>query len=171
MEFTAQEIAEIRKKLSFIVDHWAVNLVNHILKQARDAGVSSVYMNTMQSLQAGVQNEEKLDYFYDTLPRILGFRKEKVEPKDVGKNVSGGEMWVMHFSPLSANSDLNNIIKIAQKTLSLDQIPKRYQGAVLSIIGKKPLYTMDQLQSVLDILAKRKPKGAISKFYYDWSKS
>jgi len=96
--FTNEEISEIQKKLSFVVENWAKNLINHILKNARDASVDVVYMNTVASSSGNIQNDSKLEYFYENLPRSMGFNLENVDEKTVGKQVNGDKMWAMHFS-------------------------------------------------------------------------
>lgn len=165
MEFTREEISKIEKSLGFIVFDWAKHLVNHILSQARDKGVDTVYINTPETLDAGAITEGKVDYFYEKLPPLLGFKKEKADLRGTGKET----LWAFHLNPKTSSSNLRKLAK----QFTLEEFPQRYQGAFLGIIGKKPYYTDEDVNRVLDILQKKqelKPKS-VPKFYYDWESS
>ena len=169
--FSPEEISIIDKNLGFLVFDWAKNLINHILTMARDKGVEVVYMNTPESLSvnAPVSNEDKAEYFYDKLPSLLGFQKESI-------NLRGRqeELWSYKFSEENVSaSTIQYFLRTAQiGQVSLEQIPRKYQGAFLGIIGKKQGYTREEVNKVLTILkekGKGKDKGkAGGRFYYDW---
>ena len=163
IKFTREEISIIEKNLGFIVFDWAKHLVNHILSQARNKGVKTVYINTPESLDAGSITEGKTDYFYERLPQLMGFQKEKV-------NLRGSKevLWAYHFERKEALSNLLGLFKIA-KQYALQELPPTYQGAFIGIIGKKPYYDENDVQKVLSVLEKKKKKEkAMSKYYYDW---
>ena len=56
----------------------------------------------------------------------------------------------------------------------MDSIPEALQGAFIGILGKKPYYTQEEANKVLDILdkrrgrAKEKSSKSMAKYYYDW---
>ena len=168
MEFSREEVSHIEKNLGFIVFDWAKHLISNVLDQARKRGVSKVYMNTPQTIDSGNTSSDKLTYFYEKLPPIMGFNKEKVNLR--GRDE---ELWAFDLNPKAqevAASFLRSFIKTATKTFTLEQIPKKYQGAMLGIIGKKPEYTLEEAQKVLSIIEKKEGKRekAIPKYFYDW---
>lgn len=164
IKFTKEEAAYIDKKLGSIIFDWAKSLVNHILVQARDKGVEVVYMNTPETLDAGAITEGKTSYFYDRLPPLLGFQREQANLRGRGKET----LWAYRFKEIESCIK-NAIIKIA-KTFALQEMPKKYQGAFIGLLGRKEFYTDAEVKQVLDVIEKRekKPKST-SKYYYDWS--
>ena len=163
IQFTRDEISIIEKNLGFIVFDWAKHLVTHVLGQARSAGVQTVYMNTINTLDAGAITEGKVDYFYERLPPLLGFRKEEANLRGRGNET----LWTYHLGELHA-ANLSYLFKMAKK-IALESLPPKYQGAFIGMLGKKPFYTSEEVQQVLSILEKKqkKPKS-FSKFLYDW---
>jgi len=144
--FTPAEISEIDKKLSFIVFDWAKHLVIHILNSAKNSGVQTVYMNTSKTLH-GSNTELKVDFFYEKLPQLLGFQKKRAKLR--------GKYETFWAYDLATNAKLiKNIVKLAQQSFELSDIPSRYQGAIISIIGRKQNYTIDEIQKVYEIVNK-----------------
>jgi len=163
--FTPEEVSVIDKNLGFIVFDWAKHLVSHIVSQARKNGAKSVYINSSETLNSGA-TEGKVQFFYEKFPPTLGFKEEMVDLRGKGKE----RLWAMHFAQITSNES-NFLVKIAQRTFTLEEIPSKYQGAVLSIVGKKPSYSLEDIRKIINIVEKRKPKGkSIPKYYYDWSK-
>lgn len=121
IEFTNEEISIIEKNLGFIVFDWAKHLISHIITQARNAGVKTVYMNTIDTLDAGAITEGKVDYFYERLPGLLGFKKEKANLRGKGAE----KLWAYHLDVINA-SFANVLFKMA-KGFKLEELPKRYQ--------------------------------------------
>jgi len=166
--FTPEEISVIDKNFGFIVFEWAKDLINHILTMARENGAEVVYMNTPKSLSvnAPVSNDMKAEYFYDKLPPMLGFKKEQVNLRRKGNE----ELWAYRFNETAAEMK-KFLVKIAEKQFALEQLPRKYQGAFLGLIGRKPYYTQEDISSVLETLKQKQDKGQgkiVSKFYYDW---
>lgn len=167
-EFTPEEISVIDKNLGFIVFDWAKHLINHILSQARKKGISVVYMNSSDTLYGGV-NESKLQYFYERLPQQLGFKEENIALRGKGKE----RLWAYYFETIetSGYNSSDFFLKLAQ-SVPIDKIPSKYQGAFISIIGRKPSYTNDEIQKVISIVDKeagrQRGKKSLSKYYYDW---
>jgi len=164
--FTKEEISVIDKNLNFIVFDWAKHLVSHIINQAQNQGVSKVYINTPQTLDSG-STEGKTEYFYSKLPPQLGFHIEDVNLRGKGEE----KLWAYDLNATMKNA-ISKFIKTitAAKTFTLQDIPPKYQGAVINIIGKKPLYDENDLKKVLDIITKKQPSGkSLAKFYYDWN--
>jgi len=166
--FTEEEISVIDKNFGFIVFDWAKNLINHVLTIARENGAEVVYMNTPESLSvnAPVSNDMKSDYFYNKLPPMMGFKKEQANLRGKGNE----ELWGYRFNEITAEIR-NFLVKIAEKQFTLEQLPRKYQGAFLGLIGRKPYYTQEDISNVLETLKQKqgKSKGKIgSKFYYDW---
>lgn len=165
MEFTREEISKIEKNLNFIVFDWAKHLINHIITQARNKGVNVVYLNTSETLEAGGVTDPKVKYFYEKLPPLLGFKLEKVNLRGRGEEL----LWAYHLDQSGIQASLlNSLLKFA-KSYPLEELPRKYQGAFIGIIGRKPYYDENDVQKVLSILEKKnkKPKST-SKFYYDW---
>jgi len=163
IKFTREEISIIEKNLGFIVFDWAKHLINHILSQARNKGVKTVYMNTPESLDAGAITEGKTDYFYERLPQLMGFQKEAVNVRR-SKEI----LWTYHFERKEALSNLLGLLKTA-KQYTLQELPPNKQGAFIGILGRKPYYDENDIQKVLSILKKKQKKAkAMSKYYYDW---
>ena len=163
-KFTNEEVSIIEKNLGFIVFDWAKHLISHILAQARNQGVKTVYLNTPETLDAGSITEGKTDYFYERLPAALGFKKEKANLRGNGDET----LWAYHLDTTTALSNIIGLFKTA-KQYALVDLPQTYQGAFIKIIGKKPYYDENDVQRVLSILKKKekKPKS-VSKYYYDW---
>ena len=170
IEFTREEISVIEKNLGFIVFDWAKHLINHIISQARNKGIKTVYMNTMETLNAGALNDVKMEYFYKKLPPLLGFKKEEVKLRNNIIEI----MWAYHLDKgIQASIRVRNLLFKIAKQFTLEEIPSTYQGAFIGIIGKKPFYNEMEVRKVLNILEKRKgaaPKSpkSMAKFYYDW---
>jgi len=157
--FTPEEISHIDKNMGHIVFDWAKHLIQHILSIAMKQGVHTVYMNTSQTISSGATQEMKLDYFYERLPPLLGFKLQEVKLR--GKKES---LWAYDLNKKLATSILH-LFKTAD--ISLQDIPKKYQGAFIGIIGRKPFYTNEEIKQIIDIVEKRQKKS-IPKFYYDW---
>jgi len=169
-KFTEEEVAYIDKKLGPVIFDWAKTLIMHVVGQARNAGVSVVYMNTPETLDAGSITEGKTVYFYEKIPPQLGFRKEEVNLRGRGKET----LWTYHLDTLDAldavSVSLKNVLIRLAKQFTLQEIPSKYQGAFIGILGRKSFYTDEEIKRVLEILDKKKPKPkATSKFYYDWA--
>lgn len=165
IKFTQEEVSIIEKNLNFMVFDWAKHLVSHILTQARNQGVKTVYMNTPKTLDAGSITEGKTSYFYERLPALLGFKKEKATLRGKGSE----KLWAYHLDTVQAISTIIGLIKTA-KQFKLEELPSTYQGAFINIIGRKPLYDENDVQKVLEILKKKQKKPKVSsKFYYDWT--
>lgn len=164
IEFTQEEISRIEKSLGFIVFDWAKHLINHIITQARNNGVSKLYMNTTKTLDAGAITDPKMEYFYSKLPPILGFHKTQADLRGSGNE----ELWVYDIDRMTASS-LNTLIRLA-KRVTLEELPKTYQGAFIGILGRKEYYTSDDIKRVLEIIEKKKKSGnkSMSRFFYDW---
>ena len=175
ISFSKDEIKHIDKKLSPVIFNWADTLIMHILSQARNNGVGTVYMNTSSTLDAGSINEGKKKYFYETLPPRLGFKKESVNLRDQGDET----LWAYHLDVLTSSISpiIDSLIRLSSKEFSLEELPKKYQGAFLGIIGRKPSYSEDDIRKVLSILegksGEKKPYDKASKvrsrFFYDWN--
>lgn len=162
--FTPEEISQIDKKLPFIVFDWAKNLIFHILNKAQNNNVEVVYMNTSKTLY-GSNTETKVEYFYEKLPKQLGFKKETVKLRQKTEI-----FWAYHFNTTASN--LLNLVKIATKTFTIEEIPQKYQGAILQIIGRKSAYTIEDIKNAYNIISqKSKPKKSVARFFYDWSKT
>jgi phosphoribosyl-AMP cyclohydrolase len=161
--FTPDEISKIDKKLPFIVFDWAKNLIMHVLQKAQEHNVNVVYMNTKNTLH-GSNTEEKVEYFYEKLPEMLGFKKEKIKLRNRPEI-----FWAYHFG-ISA-SNILHFIRLAQKQFALAEIPPKYQGAILAIVGRKSFYTLDEMRKVYEIVSKKNKPKHIPRFYYDWSRT
>ena len=163
VEFNKEEISRIEKSLGFIIFDWAKHLINHIITQARNSGVSTVYMNTTKTLNAGAITDPKMEYFYSKLPPILGFYKTKANLRDRGNE----DLWAYSIDRMTA-SGLNTFIRLA-KNITLEELPKTYQGAFIGILGKKEYYTSEDIKRVLEIIEKKKSGNkSKSRFFYDW---
>ena len=168
-KFTPEEISVIDKNFGFMVFDWAKNLITHILTMARENGAKVVYMNTPTSLavNAPVSNDMKAIYFYEKLPPMLGFKKEKVNLRGKGQE----ELWAYKFANDFSTAGIRKaFIKLADRQFTIEQLPSKYQGAFLGILGRRPFYTQEDINRVLEILkTKQGNKGKSgSKFYYDW---
>jgi hypothetical protein len=165
--FNEKEISIIDKNLGFIVMDWAKHLVNHILSQARQKGVESIYMNSPETLDSGA-NEGKVDYFYTKLPQQLGFKPVVVNLRGKGNE----NMWVYKFDNWMNTASSGGILRLAS-LVPMDKIPRKYQGAFIKMIWRKDAYTNEEISHVLSILEKsakqpKQPKQSLAKFYYDW---
>ena len=167
VSFTSEEISVIDKNLGYIVFDWAKHLINHILSQARNNNVEIVYMNTSETLNSGDTQDQKVNYFYTKLPPMMGFEIEKANLRGNGKE----NLWAYHLNTVISES-LISLIKCAGKNIPLEKLPQKYQGAFLSLIGKKPFYTQEDINSVLSVLEQKqkKQKKSTPKYYYDWNK-
>jgi len=165
--FTPQEISVIDKKLGFMVFDWFKYLIYHIISMARNKGIDVLYINSSETLDAGSINEGKSQFFYEKVPPALGFKQENVNLRGKGTE----RLWAYHLDSKGTKASCDHFIKLAEKTFTIEQIPAKYQGAVIGIIGRKPLYTPADLQKVLAVLEKKdkKPK-AVSKYFYDWNR-
>ena len=166
VEFTKEEAAHIDKKMNDIIFDWAKKIINHIITQAKSNGVKKVYMNTLETTTANIKNEEKKEYFYERLPPIMGFTKESVELR--GKGVE--ELWCYDLETVTA-SLRNMLIKVAAN-INLEDLPPNRQGLFISILGRKPFYTSEDVAKVVSILEKKKAtqkKGISARFFYDWN--
>lgn len=167
IKFTKEEASYIDKKLGPIIFDWAKSLINHILFQAKNKDAEVVYMNTPDTLDAGSITEGKTVYFYEKLPPILGFEKETANLRGKGNET----LWAYRFNKSKiASTDLKMaLIKLA-KLLTLEQIPPKYQGAFIQILGRKDSYTLEEAQQVIEKIEKNpKKKKATAKYYYDWT--
>lgn len=167
IEFTREEISHIEKNLGFIVFDWMKNLIGQVISKARSKGVKTVYMNTSETLEAGGIHESKSEYFYEKLPPTIGFQKETINLRGNGEE----PLWAYHLDTLPAQaSSIEYLIKTANN-VALEEIPKKYQGAFIGMIGRKKYYTQEEIKQVFDIVSKKEKKKAVSKFYYDWESS
>jgi len=160
--FTPEEISHIDKNMRYIVFDWAKHLIQHILSIARKNNVSTVYMNTSKTVDSGNTQEMKLDYFYEKLPQLMGFQLEKVNLR--GKTE---KLWAYHLNE-KLSAQCISIIKTAN--VLLQNIPKKYQGAFIGILGRKPEYTNQEIEQIIELMDKRKKEKPKSfpKYYYDW---
>lgn len=166
VEFTKEEATYIDKKMNEIVFDWAKKLINHVLSQAKNKGVKKVYMNTSETLKAGAITEDKETYFYEKLPPVMGFKKEKVNLRDNGME----ELWSYNLDEITASLK-NMLIKVAAN-IKLEDLPINRQGLFISLIGRKPFYTSEDIAKVVKILEQKKEKqkkGISAKFFYDWT--
>jgi len=177
--FTKEEIAYIDKKLNYVIFDWAKTLIKHILSQAQKNNVKVVFMNTPQTLDAGAITEGKEEYFYEKLPALLGFKKEKANLRNQGMET----LWAYHLDQKNTNIESTSglflkLLKTA-KRIALKDLPPSKQGAIINIIGKKDFYTVNEIKKVLSIIDKntsekdkkeRNKKDKISSgFFYDWT--
>ena len=163
--FTPEELSVIDSKLRFIVFDWATHLISHVIGQAKQKGVTKLYWNTPDTLESGATQDEKVDYFYERLPPKLGFQESSANLRGRGEE----RLWLMNLSSIKASS-LIGLLKVAEKTFTIDQIPKKYQGAFLGLIGRKPFYTEEDVKKVIDTVGKRQQKKPSARFFYDWNK-
>jgi len=172
--FTPEEISVIDKNLGSVVFDWAKNLINNIIVSARQKGVNNLYMNTSKTLDSG-SNDDKTQYFYETFPERMGFKRTEANLRGKGME----ELWVMELNSVQASRQAYEFVRTAQedRMFTLEQIPSRLQGAVISFIGKKPQYSKSELLKVVSILeekenkAKDKKPKTFAKFFYDWTRT
>jgi len=164
--FTPEELSVIDSKLRFIVFDWATHLIGHIMGQAKQKGVTKLYWNTPDTLESGATQDEKVDYFYERLPPRLGFKESSANLRGKGEE----RLWLLNLASVQA-SYFSDLFKVAAKTFTINEIPKKYQGAFLSLIGKKPFYTEEDIKKVIDTVGKKQQKKQPSaRFFYDWSR-
>jgi len=77
LELTQEEISYIESKLSGVIENWPKIVLQTVLRMARQAGVHNVYMNTPNTV-TDTAHEGKRNYFYQELPKELGFREVTV---------------------------------------------------------------------------------------------
>ena len=174
--FTKEEISYIERSLNFIIVEWAQSLIRNVLDKALEFGVQNVYMNTPETLHGGA-TEGKVDYIYERLPVKMGFKKTRA-------NLRGSleTFWLYNFDEASKTAkSIDAFIKQAQeniqpqedKLISADLLSDKWWfGAVISRLGKKPVYKASELRVVCDMLKKendKRPK-AQGKFFYGWNK-
>lgn len=180
MEFTKDEAAYIDKHINYIVFDWAKRMINHVLVEAKNKNVSHVYMNTSETLKAGGINEDKNSYFYEKLPPLMGFKKEKVSlrvanKKDLlwGFNLEEINTKINDNSENTKNTKQSNKTKNSNGVVKFEDIPSNRQGIFISIIGKKEFYTSEDVNKVISILTSKQNKNEknklSAKFYYDWN--
>jgi len=164
IEFTKEEAAHIDKKMNEIVFDWAKKIINHVLSQAKNNKIKKIYMNTKETLRAGAITEQKELYFYEKLPPVMGFKKEKVDLRGEGIE----ELWCYDLETVTASLK-NMLVKVAAN-IKLEDLPANRQGLFISLIGRKPFYTSEDIAKVVSILEQReaKKKGISAKFFYDW---
>lgn len=159
--FNQEEIKEIKKYLGPIIESWAVNLIKHIIDEARSQGVSTVYMNTSETVRGNIGNEEKNIYFYEKLPQQMGFVKERAELREDPEIY-----WSYHLNKTKESSNLYNLLILAQRTILYEEIPVAYRNNVIQMFGRKKQYTIEQLKQVLKQVENKKAE----KFFYSWGK-
>ena len=186
IEFTKDEAAYIDKNINYVLFDWAKRMVNHVLVEAKNKNVSHIYMNTSKSIKAGGVNDDKTNYFYEKLPALMGFNKEKV-------SIRGGNkediLWEFDLEKINTQNDTEDNTnetkeantkdtKKSKKTkkaavVKFEDIPSNRQGIFISIIGRKEFYTSEDVNRVIDILTSKKNKNEknklSAKFYYDWN--
>jgi hypothetical protein len=133
--------------------------------------VNNLYINTTKTLDSG-SNDDKAHYFYETLPERMGFKRTEADLRGRGME----ELWLMELNSVQAAREAYEFVRTAQeeKIFTLEQIPSKLQGAVISFIGKKPQYSKSELLKVISILEEKEKKSqdkkpkTFAKFFYDW---
>ena len=153
--FTAEEISHIEKNLGEIVFDWAKHLVQNIITSARSNGVDTVYINSSDSVFKA-SNEDKTDFFYERLPKLLGF--VSVQKKLRGKKERFWAYYINEQRQASGSGDI-----------AFNQIPPNKQGMFLKLFGRKPHYNRNEVAQALEMLKNKqvKPKSGPA-FFYDW---
>ena len=83
-----EQLDYIREKLNYVINEWYYHVFQNVWLQAKENGVTDLYMNTSKSLSGGA-NEGKSIFLYEKLPKELGFVKENV-------NLRGQEEKLWH---------------------------------------------------------------------------
>ena len=167
--FTPEEISVIDKKLGYLIFNWPKDLIMQIVQKAKNKGVGNLYMNTPETVDGGA-NDAKTQYFYNTLPAKFGFKKVMKNLRNKGDE----PLWLLELDEVKLAKITYELIKMAEeRTFTINQVPKSYQGALIQIIGKKPTYLLSEIQKVLQILEekeRKKEKETKSRkgFFYDW---
>jgi len=158
-DFTREDISKIEKSLNFLTDKWYEHLIRAVINLAMQKGVNHLFFNTPEALESGATQEGKVDFFYNRVPQRLDFNKVQKDLRGRGEE----PLWYMNLGGEKfASSDL----------ISIDQIPKSYQGAVIGILRSRGPYTKEQLKRVFETISQNKqnkePKK-IQGFFYDVS--
>ena len=163
--FTPEELSVIDSKLRFIVFDWATHLISHVIGQAKQKGVNQLYWNTSDTLESGATQDDKVDYFYERLPPKLGFKETSIDLRGKGEE----RLWGMTLVSIKSSA-FHGLFKMAEKTFTIQQIPKKYQGAFIGLIGKKDFYTEADVKKVIETVGKRQQKKPTARFFYDWNR-
>jgi len=161
--FTSAEVSHIDKKLGFIVFDWAKHIISYVMERAQSEGVKVLYMNTSDTVH-GIETPDKVEYFYEKLPAMMGFVKEKI-------NLRGKPeiLWAYHFDT-EKTAFQNTLKRVFAKVYVLEDFPSKYQGAVIKILGRKPFYTRDEVAKCLNFMAPKRSDVATKpnlSFIYD----
>ena len=156
MTFTKEEILEIDKTMGRITTGWKYRFIQKVIELATKSGVKQLYWNSSETLNAGGINEGKKEYFYEKLPQEMGFKMTQVNLRGKGNE----RMWVLPLSQKKYAS--NNLI-------TLEQIPKNLQGAVIGMLRSRGPYRINDLKNVLQIIKEGKKQKRTGDFSYDTS--
>ena len=137
MNFTKEEISEIEKAMNFVTENWYNHLVDAVIQLAKQKGVKNLYWNTSSTLDSGNTQSGKVDFFYERLPQRLGFRETNVNLRGKGEE----RMWHL---PLGKESYANDGL------LTLDMVPRSYQGAVIGILRHRGPYKREELRREIE---------------------
>jgi hypothetical protein len=103
----------------------------------------------------------------------LGFEKTKADLRNRGEE----ELWVYKV-PIEESKLKSKKEKIEKKnSYTLQDIPKRFRGVFIKLIGKRKTYTPENVKRVVEFLRERaKENGASidkncqSQFFYNWER-
>jgi hypothetical protein len=101
-------------------------LINAIIDLAKSEGVSHLYWNSVDTIDSGNTQESKLDFFYERLPKRLGFRSEFVDLRGHDKE----RMW---YLPLTQEVQAQSV---DDPVFTLDQIPIGVRAKVQGMLGR-----------------------------------
>ena len=142
---TKEDFQEIESKLGYLINNWYIELVNTIINLAKKENVKKLYWNSSETLGNYGANESKTKFFYESLPSQMGFVKTKANLRGKGEE----NLWAM---------DLGRNSYAAEGLISLEQIPKAYQGAVIGILKSRGPYKKEELKRVLEIIKNSKER-------------
>jgi len=175
IEFTKDEAAYIDKNINDIVFNWSKRLINHIIVEAKNKNVQNIYINTSDTLKATGINENKNNYFYEKLPALIGFTKQSVNLRGKKETIWEYDLDKINVEQKSEPIE-NNKPKKSKKSkngnkIKIEDIPSNRQGLFISIIGRKPFYTAEDVNKVISVVSSKKDnKNKLSaRFYYDWN--
>lgn len=148
MELSIQEIEEIEKELDFIVNHWHKHLINKIIQQAKSKGIKKLYMNSSESLRAGSINENKKQFFYETLPPIFGF----TEVYDNLRNEGQERLWLLDLGGKKVRASSE------QELIPLSKIKDKYQKNIQRMFKHDGPYTRKEIEVAIQRLKSREKR-------------
>lgn len=81
-EFATKDLQSyIAHKLRDLIKNWPKIVLQAVKDKVKQLGITDVYMNTSQTVSGGA-GETKREYFYEQLPREMGFKKKDI---DIGR--------------------------------------------------------------------------------------